>query len=65
MPGPSIASHHAPERTLLDALVRGHYPDFLARLEAEVRGVPAYVRADFDAYLRINGGSMGSGAMDR
>jgi len=28
-------ARHDPERTLLYALVQAHYPDFLARLEAE------------------------------
>jgi ribosomal protein S27E len=39
-------------RTLLYALVQAHYPDFLARLEAEDRCVPAYVREEFEEYLR-------------
>lgn len=45
-------ARHAPERTLLYALVQAHCPDFLARLEAEDRGVPAYVREEFEGYLR-------------
>jgi hypothetical protein len=45
-------ARHAPERTLVYALVEAHYPDFLARLEAEDRCLPAYVREEFDAYLR-------------
>jgi hypothetical protein len=45
-------ARHVPERTLLYALVQAHYPDFLARLEAEDRSLPAYVREEFDAYLR-------------
>ncbi|WP_455423907.1 ISCR element clade Ia family transposase [Aquilutibacter rugosus] len=45
-------ARHAPERTLLYALVQAHYPDFLARLAAEDRSLPEYVRADFDDYLR-------------
>ncbi|HBP8424948.1 TPA: IS91 family transposase, partial [Escherichia coli] len=28
-------ARHLPERTLLYALVQAHYPDFIARLEAE------------------------------
>lgn len=43
---------HVPERTLLYALVQAHYPDFLARLEAENRPLPAYVREEFEEYLR-------------
>ena len=39
-------ARHAPERTLLYALVQAHYPDFVARLEAEERSLPAYL-ADF------------------
>ena len=45
-------ARHVPERTLLYALVQAHYPDFLARLEAEDRSLPAYVREAFEAYLR-------------
>ena len=44
-------TRHAPESTLLYALVQAHYPDFLARLEAEERPLPAYVREEFEAYL--------------
>lgn len=54
-PAAHAASHyarHAPERTLLYALVQAHYPDFLARLEAEDRVLPEYVHAEFDEYLR-------------
>ena len=43
---------HAPERTLLYALVEAHYPDFIARIEAEDRSLPEYVRQEFDDYLR-------------
>ena len=45
-------ARHAPQRTLLYALVQAHYPDFLARLAAQDRPLPAYVREAFDAYLR-------------
>jgi Transposase zinc-binding domain len=31
---------------------KAHYPDFIARLEAEDRSVPAYVREEFEGYLR-------------
>ncbi|WP_259295275.1 hypothetical protein [Klebsiella pneumoniae] len=33
-------ARHLPERTLLYALVQAHYPDFIARLEAEDRPKP-------------------------
>jgi len=33
-------ARHAPERTLLYALVQAHYPDFIARLTAEDRSLP-------------------------
>ena len=36
-------ARHAPERTLPAALVQVHDPDFLVRIEAEDRCVPAYV----------------------
>ncbi|WP_298435911.1 transposase [Ottowia sp.] len=59
MRAPRSAAHtaphyarHAPARTLLYALVDAHYPDFLARLEAEDRALPEYVHAEFDEYLR-------------
>lgn len=48
---PSYA-RHVPERTLLYALVQAHYPDFIARLEAEDRPLPEYVREEFETYLR-------------
>lgn len=50
-PAPRYA-RHVPERTLLYALVQAHYPNFLARLAAEDRPLPEYVRAEFDDYLR-------------
>ncbi|MCA3325291.1 MAG: transposase [Roseomonas sp.] len=37
---------------MLYALVQAHYTDFLARLEAEDRSLPAYVREEFEEYLR-------------
>ncbi len=43
---------HAPQRTLLYALVQAHYPDFLAQMAAQDRPLPAYVREAFEAYLR-------------
>lgn len=45
-------ARHLPERTLLYALVQAHYPDFIARLEAEDRPLPEYVREEFETYLR-------------
>jgi len=45
-------TRHAPERTLLYALVQAHYADFLAQLAAQDRPLPAYVREAFEAYLR-------------
>jgi hypothetical protein len=50
---------HVPERALLYTLVQAHYPDFLARLAAEDRSLPEYVREEFDAYLRC--GVLGHG----
>lgn len=44
-------ARHVAQRTLLYALVQAHYPDFLARLEAEERSLPAYVREEFEAFL--------------
>jgi len=51
-PAPPHYTRHAPERTLLHTLVQAHYPDFLARLQAEDRSLPAYVREEFEEYLR-------------
>jgi len=45
-------ARHAPERTLLYALVQAHYPDFIARLAAQDRSLPEYVREEFEAFLR-------------
>ncbi|MGL3229465.1 transposase, partial [Pseudomonas aeruginosa] len=45
-------ARHLPERTLLYALVQAHYPDFIARLEAQDRPLPEYVREEFETYLR-------------
>ncbi|MFN9740171.1 MAG: transposase zinc-binding domain-containing protein, partial [Pseudomonadota bacterium] len=45
-------TRHAPQRTLLYALVQAHYPDFLAQLAAQDRPLPTYVREAFEAYLR-------------
>jgi len=42
----------APERTLLYALVQAYYPDFIARLTAQDRLLPATVREEFEAFLR-------------
>lgn len=32
--------------------MQAHYPDFIARLAAEDRSLPEYVREEFDEYLR-------------
>ena len=45
-------ARHVPERTLLYALVQAHYPDFIARLQAEERSLPEYVRKEFEEFLR-------------
>ncbi|MBS0590054.1 MAG: transposase zinc-binding domain-containing protein, partial [Proteobacteria bacterium] len=50
-PAPRHA-RHAPERTRLYALVRDYYDAFLARLAAEGRALPDYVREEFEEYLR-------------
>jgi hypothetical protein len=52
LPAAPTHTRHAPERTLLYVLVQAHYPDFLARLEAEDRSLPEYVREEFEAFLR-------------
>jgi hypothetical protein len=45
-------ARHVSERTLLYAWVQAHYPDFTARLEAQDRSLPEYVREEFEAFLR-------------
>ena len=45
--GAPTCARHAPERTLLYALVQAHYPDFIARLAAQDRSLPEYVREEF------------------
>jgi len=32
--------------------VQAHYPDFIARLAAQDRSLPEYVREEFEAFLR-------------
>ena len=50
-PAAPIYARHVSERTLLYALVQAHYPDFIARIEAEDRSLPATVREEFEAFL--------------
>jgi len=45
-------ARHVSERTLLYALVQAHYPDLIARLAAQDRSLPEYVREEFEAFLR-------------
>ena len=43
---------HRPEETPLYQIVETHYPEFLARLEAEGGSVPHFVQQEFDDYLK-------------
>ena len=43
---------HRPEQTLLYQLVEEYYPAFEAQWAAEGRVLPAYVRQEFDEYLK-------------
>ena len=57
MPQPSSADRHVyechrPEETPLYRIVETHYPRFLARLEAEGGALPAFVKREFDDYLK-------------
>lgn len=45
-------ARHGSERTLLYALVQSHYPDLIARLDAQDRSLPKYVREEFEAFVR-------------
>ena len=47
LPAAPTNARHVSERTLLYALVQAHYPDFIARLAAEERSLPRYVREEF------------------
>ena len=52
LPTAPTYSRHAPERTLLYALVQAHYLDFTTRPAAKDRFLPDYVREEFDEFLR-------------
>ena len=43
---------HRPEETPLYDIVRTHYPRFLAQLEADGGSLPAFVKQEFDDYLK-------------
>ena len=43
---------HRPEETPLYQIVETHYPEFLARLEAEGGSGPHFVQQEFDDYLK-------------
>jgi hypothetical protein len=43
---------HRPEETPLYGIVETYYPQFLARLEADGRSLPAFVQQEFDDYLK-------------
>ncbi len=43
---------HRPEETPLYGIVETYYPQFLARLEAEGGSLPAFVKQEFDDYLK-------------
>ena len=44
--------HHRPEQTLLYQIVAQHYPTFRDVMEAQDRELPAYVRREFDDFLK-------------
>ncbi len=50
---------HRPEQTLLYKLVEEYYPAFAERMSCEGRALPAYVRREFDEFLRC--GRLGHG----
>ena len=57
MPHPSgadryVYERHRSEETPLYRIVETHYPRFLARLEAEGTALPAFVKREFDDYLK-------------
>jgi len=55
-------ARHVSERTLLYGLVKAHYPDLMARLAAQDRSLPAYVREEFEAFLRSGARRMAESA---
>ena len=50
-----IYERHRPEETPLYHIVETYYPKFLARLEAEGGSLPAFVKQEFDDYLKCGG----------
>jgi hypothetical protein len=49
---PEHYQRHRPEQTLLYQVIVQHYPAFLARLTAEGRTLPLFVRREFEAYFK-------------
>jgi hypothetical protein len=49
---PGRYERHRPEQTLLYQIIAQHYPAFLARLAAEGRTLPLFVRREFEAYFK-------------
>jgi hypothetical protein len=49
---PGHYQRHRPDQTLLYRVIAQHYPAFLARLDAEGRTLPLFVRLEFEAYFK-------------
>ena len=43
---------HKPEQTLLYRIVEKYYPQFLTHMRQQDKGLPKYVRSEFEAYLK-------------
>jgi hypothetical protein len=55
---------HRPERTLLYQLVEKYYPVFETQWAIEGRGLPEYVRREFEEYLKCGRFEHGSVVTD-
>ena len=43
---------HKPEQTLLYQIIEKYYPQFLTHMGQQDKGLPKYVRSEFEAYLK-------------
>ena len=43
---------HKPEQTLLYQIIEKYYPQFLTHMRQQDKGLPKYVRSEFEAYLK-------------
>ena len=48
----AVYARHRPETTLLYQVIREYWPEFQAELASHDKNLPAYVRKEFEAYLK-------------